>query len=154
MPIDMHALARLGAQTRIAELVEEIDALLEAFPDLGQEPARPVAAAATDKNLSKPRRPTASASASAQTDAAPATRTRKPMSAAAKKAVGERMKAYWAKRKGTASVAVTEPATTSAVEEPVAKLTAKRTLSAEGRAKISAAAKKRWKAQRKAKKAA
>ena len=48
MPIDLKALARLGARTRIAELVAEIDALLEAFPDLGQEQARPVATASNE----------------------------------------------------------------------------------------------------------
>jgi hypothetical protein len=154
MPIDMHALARLGAQTRITALVAEIDALLETFPDLGQERARSVTAASTEKNPSKRGRPTARANTSAQADAAPATRTRKPMSAAAKKAVGERMKAYWAKRKVTASVLVTEPATASTVAKPAGKPTTKRTLSAEGRAKISAAEKSPWKAQRKAKKAA
>jgi hypothetical protein len=75
------------------------------------------------------------------------------MSAAAKKAVGERMKAYWAKRKGATPTPATEPATASAVEKPAAKPAVKRRLSAEGRARISAAAKKRWRAHRKAKKA-
>ena len=41
MPIDMKALARVGARTRLAELVAEMDAILEAFPDLGKAPARP-----------------------------------------------------------------------------------------------------------------
>ena len=40
MPLDMKALARLGAQVRIVALVAEIDALLGAFPDLGKSPAR------------------------------------------------------------------------------------------------------------------
>ena len=36
----MNTLARLGAQTRIAELIAEIDSLLAAFPGLGEAPAR------------------------------------------------------------------------------------------------------------------
>lgn len=79
------------------------------------------------------------------------------MSAAAKKAVGLRMKAYWLKRNGAASAPVAEAAAPSTpeptTEKPTVKAAAKRTLSAEGRAKISAAAKKRWRGQRKAKKA-
>ena len=41
MPVDMNALARVGARTRLAELVAEMDAILEAFPDLGKARARP-----------------------------------------------------------------------------------------------------------------
>ena len=152
MPIDLKGLARLGARTRIAELVEEIDALLKAFPDLGQEQARPVAAASTDKNARKRDRPAKSAEASAQADAAPAKRTRQPMSAAAKKAVGERMRAYWAKRKAAASAPVAEPAAPAASTPKATKPTATRTMSAEARARISAAQKKRWRAARRGKK--
>jgi hypothetical protein len=152
MPIDLKALARLGARTRIAELVAEIDALLEAFPDLGQEQARPVATASNEANARKRGLRTASANASAQTDAAPAKRPRKPMSAAAKKAVGERMKAYWQKRKGTAAAPVLEPAPAAANAPEPEKPTAKRTMSAEARARISAAQKKRWRAAKRGKK--
>jgi hypothetical protein len=43
MPIDMKDLARRGAQSRLAELVAEMDSILGAFPDLGKAPARPAA---------------------------------------------------------------------------------------------------------------
>lgn len=36
MPIDMKELARRGAQLRLAELVAEMDSILDAFPDLGK----------------------------------------------------------------------------------------------------------------------
>jgi len=134
----MNAFARAGAAARIAQLQQEIATLHAAFPELnGTAPPAPRGRAAK------------------QTAAEiPLPRKRKGMSAAAKKAVGERMRAYWAQRKGAASTPVVEPAAASAPEKPAAKPAAKRTLSAEGRAKISAAAKKRWKAHRKAKKAA
>ena len=79
MTVDLKALARLGAQARVAELIAEIDAILKAFPDLGKAAARP-------------RRQ------GVQAEAKPAVRRRKRsrMSAAARKAVSERMKRYWA----------------------------------------------------------
>jgi hypothetical protein len=80
--VDLKALARLGAQARIAELIAEIDAILKAFPELGQAAARP-----GRQNI--------------QAKVQPAVRRRKrsTMSAAARKAVSERMKRYWAKRR-------------------------------------------------------
>ena len=82
MTVDLKALARLGAQARIAELIAEIDAILEAFPELGQAAARP-------------------GRQTIQAKVKPAVRRRKrsTMSAAARKAVSERMKRYWANRR-------------------------------------------------------
>ena len=80
--VDLKALARLGAELRLAQLVAECDAILGAFPDLGQAPARE-AVAETDA-APKPR---------------PPRRRRRPrMSAAQRKAVSKRMKRYWAER--------------------------------------------------------
>ncbi|MEP7306386.1 MAG: hypothetical protein ABJA98_12790 [Acidobacteriota bacterium] len=134
----MNALARAGATARLAELQQEIAILQAAFPELNRTSPPPHRGRARKQTAAEVTLP----------------RKRKGMSAAAKKAVGERMKAYWAKRKGVASAPATQPATASAAEKPAAKPAAKRTLSPEGRAKISAAAKKRWRALRKAKKAA
>jgi len=69
--------ARIGAESRLVELKAEIAEIERAFPDLGgrRGPGRPRAAEA------------------------PARRARKPMTAAQKKAVGERMKKYWAERR-------------------------------------------------------
>ena len=77
-------LARAGAVARLNELKAEIAEIEGVFPDLAgsRRPGRPRAA-----------------------DAAPSAkkRTRKPMTAAQKTAVGERMKKYWAaRRKATA----------------------------------------------------
>ncbi len=74
-------LTRLGAHIRLAQLVAEMDAILEAFPDLGEMPARPTS----------------------QVEAAPSKKTvrrrkRSRMSPAQRKAVSERMKKYWAGR--------------------------------------------------------
>src|SRR3954469_5608388 len=74
----MHELARVGAQARLRAIDEERSAILRAFPALGSRPM----------------------SASNNGSTAPARRTGKGMSPAQRRAVGERMKAYWAKRRG------------------------------------------------------
>jgi hypothetical protein len=79
--IDLKAYARRGAEARIAELTAELNDIYKAFPDLGRGAIRPSAARA---------------------GAGGRRRKRKPMSAAQRKAVGQRMKAYWAaRRKGS-----------------------------------------------------
>jgi hypothetical protein len=123
MPIDMNALARLGAQTRIAQLIAEIDSLLEAFPGLGKAPARVAKAFESEE---------------------PAPRKRRKMSAATK----AKIKAAWARRRagtGTEIQQTAEPAK----KAPEKK---KRKMSAAGKARIAAAQKKRWAAIRRAKK--
>jgi hypothetical protein len=80
----MKSLARLGAHARISELVAEMEALLTAFPELGQYRV-------------STRQPEPAA-----TGAAPkpkARRRRRKMSAEARRAVSARMKAYWAERR-------------------------------------------------------
>src|SRR5688500_13379878 len=77
------AVARPGAVARLNQLRAEIAEIDRAFPDLagGRRPGRPRATEAAE---------------------VPARRRRKPMTAAQKKAVGERMKNYWpARRKAT-----------------------------------------------------
>ena len=132
MPIDMQALARAGATARITELRQELAALHAAFPDLD-------GASAPRKRGRIPRK-----AAPAESDNQG--RKRKGMSAAARKAVGERMRAYWAGRKGTA--AAPAPADINTASPPAAP---KRMMSAEARARISAAQKKRWRAQKRSK---
>ena len=125
MPIDMKALARLGAQVRIAALVAEIDALLGAFPDLGKSPAR---AASTPAARSGGRRKGNKMS----------------------EATRAKLKASWAKRKA-ASVKPGGAEQTIADPKPVAAqvVVKKRTMSAEARARISAAQKRRWATRKK-----
>ena len=81
--LDLKDLARRGAVARLSELQEEAAAILRAFPELRR--AGNAGIAYTDDGttiLPGKRR-----------------RTRKPMSAAQRRAVGIRMKKYWAKRR-------------------------------------------------------
>ena len=82
-------LAKLGAQARLEQIEGERRAILEMFPDLG--PAR---------RGRRPGRPAAAAREGRVAAAKPA-RKRSRMSAAARKAVSERMKKYWAERRKT-----------------------------------------------------
>jgi hypothetical protein len=86
-PTDMHKLARIGAAARLAELEREIAAIRKAFPGVR------AAAAETAPTGAAPALP---AKVSAQ---APKRGRKKPMSAAERKAVSERMKRYWADRR-------------------------------------------------------
>jgi hypothetical protein len=87
--------ARFGAQARLQAIAEERRAIVEAFPDLGRS------------------------SGSTNGAQSPATRERKGMSPSQRKAVGERMKAYWAKRRG--EKAGTEGADTETVANRTAR---------------------------------
>jgi hypothetical protein len=88
-------LAQHGAQTRIAELRDEINLIEQAFPDMQR------------RRRGRPRKQKAAASSSAdaaQQSASPDKQRssksgRRRWTAAQRKAAGERMKAYWAKRK-------------------------------------------------------
>jgi len=82
MPIDMKALARTGAEARMKELQEEMADIQQAFPGIGGTSARRVQIRREGPAASPVRR-----------------RKRPKMSAAQRKAVGERMKKYWAERK-------------------------------------------------------
>jgi hypothetical protein len=84
---DLKGYARRGAEARIAELNQELEAIYGAFPDL--------------RTRSSPRMaPRADGEESLALGAeAPRKRRRWKMSAAQKKAVGERMRKYWAERR-------------------------------------------------------
>jgi hypothetical protein len=91
---DLHAYARRGAEARAAELKGELEAIYRAFPDLSgrRSPTKRVSAESytDDGHTTEP----------VEEDPLPGKRRRrKPMTAAQKKAVGERMKKYWAARK-------------------------------------------------------
>ena len=77
-PVKLQDLAQMGAQTRLATIDAEREALLKRFPDL-RLPQQPSAR----KNGSAP----------------PTDRRRSGMSPAARKAHGERMRAFWANRR-------------------------------------------------------
>jgi hypothetical protein len=88
--VQLQELARVGAEARLRAISDERQALLQAFPDLG-DGARSSRSASTATAPSRARR----------------SHKRTGMSPAQRKAVGERMTAYWAKRRaekaGTAS---------------------------------------------------
>ena len=86
MTLNLKELAKVGAKARLAAIQEEQAALLAMFPELRDGRARNTESAAPSP-------------------AAPAAKSRKrpPMSAAQKRAVGERMKAYWAAKRAEKS---------------------------------------------------
>jgi hypothetical protein len=72
----LHEFARFGAEARLKAIEEERNAIVRAFPDLGRVSGRTNGASS------------------------PSVPGRNGMSPSQRKAVGERMKAYWAKRRG------------------------------------------------------
>jgi hypothetical protein len=84
---ELQRLARLGAKSRLDEIRREEAAIRRAFPDIlggrGRKRAASTGTGGADGAASRGRR-----------------RRRSTMSAAARKAVSERMKKYWAARKG------------------------------------------------------
>jgi hypothetical protein len=90
---DLQAYARRGAEARVAELQQELDGIYSAFPDLrANRGGRPRKATSTQSSAMR-------ASTAGNDDATPRRRNRKPMTAAQRKAVGERMRKYWAARR-------------------------------------------------------
>jgi hypothetical protein len=134
MPIDMQSLARVGAQRRIAELLVEVDQLRSAFPDLDGGPGH--------RERGRPQ-----GTESDGNDGAAQKRKRKAMSPAQKRAVGQRMKTYWANRRSASGTTPSDASEQTAQATP-----AKRVMSAEAREKIAAAQRKRWRAVKRAEK--
>src|SRR4051812_20467289 len=97
--VQLRHLARVGAQTRLAALDIEREALLKMFPDLrlSQEPT-------ARKNGSAP----------------PAARKRAGMSVAARKAHGDRMRAFWANRRAEREGTAASPREIAADASPTA----------------------------------
>jgi hypothetical protein len=89
-PDELRQLARLGAQRRLEELRQEEAAIRAAFPDLD----RP----RSGRGLARRRRGAKPAGAIGAAQPA-ATRRRRTMNAAQRRAVSERMKKYWAARR-------------------------------------------------------
>lgn len=87
---DMKDFARRGAEARIAELNAEIEAIYGAFPDLRGRGAR---------KLIKVEETGTGSTRSGRGEHPGRRRRRRKMTAAERKAVGERMKKYWAARR-------------------------------------------------------
>ena len=103
--VQMHGLARVGAQTRLAALDTEREELLKLFPDLRVR-----------------QQPTTANTGSAQ----PAARRRRGMSPAARKAHGERIRAYWANRRAEKEGTAPAPREIAADAAPLAANEARR----------------------------
>lgn len=88
-----HEYARLGAAIRRAELVGEMRAIDKAFPELRFQ-KRTVALLKTNGSPA-----TAEPAATEDEPASRKRRKRRKLTAAEKRAIGERMKKYWAARK-------------------------------------------------------
>lgn len=100
--LDLKMYARRGAEARLAELKQELADIYRAFPDLrtrttGARTTRGRNAGAAQTDMGRLTNAAFSSGSMAGGE-----RTRKPMTAAQRKAVGERMKKYWAARKAAA----------------------------------------------------
>ena len=142
---DIRRYALTGAQARLAEISVELESIRRAFPELRENGSRGVrarrsAVTAGDEPITRARR------------------RRSTMSAAQRKAVGERMTKYWAARRSgsqgaTTSTSSERPAASAAKGRKAVKGAVKRgprKMSAAARKRISQAQKKRWAAKRKA----
>jgi hypothetical protein len=87
----MKGYARRGAEMRAAELNDELEGIYQAFPDLRKGSSAPVRVS--------PRRDQEDSLALGAAEETPARRRRRKMTAAERKAVGERMRKYWTARK-------------------------------------------------------
>jgi hypothetical protein len=125
---DLRRYALLGAEARLREIETELSAIRKAFPELREGGRLVEGSPMTGRSAGdQPHRP------------------RSRMSAAQRKAVSERMKKYWAARRGKEGNGG-QPTTTSG--KPTAVRTASkrrpRKMSAAARKRISDAQKKRW----------
>ncbi len=91
---DLRGWAVKGAEQRLLEIAEEARAIFQAFPELRQQ-GRGFNLQSTGTPRTKPATRRASASGGR--------RPRRPMTAAERKAVGARMKKYWAERRKAAA---------------------------------------------------
>jgi hypothetical protein len=147
---DMRRYALAGARARLAEMSQEAEAIRQAFPELREGNGRRSGYKGSNQS-GDDEFPTQTAG------------RRRGMSAAQRKAVGDRMKKYWAARKAASEGSsgssdtsnATSPRTAKRGIRRVAKATSgssqlpRRTMSAAGRKRISDAQKKRWAARRK-----
>lgn len=85
--LDLRAWAVKGAEQRLVEIAEEARVIFQSFPELRER----------GRGFDLPKG--ATRAGSPQADSAKPRRRRRKMSAAARKAVSERMKKYWAQRR-------------------------------------------------------
>lgn len=128
---DLRRYAAVGAEARLLQMAQEAAAIYRAFPELRGRGGQLSRATPTDGNLSS---------------GAVQRRRRSKMSAAQRKAVSERMKKYWAARRGKAEA----PESTGPKRAAAGKAGSRsrrrgpRKISAAARKRISRAQKTRW----------
>jgi hypothetical protein len=95
---DLRSYARRGAELRVEELNSELEAIYDAFPDLRQGPSPAVPRRADhEEELAFP------VAKEPPVAITPRRGRRWKMTDAQRKAVGERMKKYWAEKKAAAA---------------------------------------------------
>ena len=127
-----------GAEQRLGEIAEEAKLIFQTFPELrhrGRGFDLPKTSATTGASAESPGK-------------ASNRRRRRKMSTAARKAVSDRMKKYWAARRGGAHKGTPSQEAAQANDESRSRQGGARKMSAAARKKISDAQKARWAKQR------
>jgi hypothetical protein len=140
---DLRSWAVKGAEQRLGEIAEEARLIFQTFPELRHR------GRGFDLPKASPR-----AGGSVESPAKASNRShRRKMSAVARKAVSDRMKKYWAARRGGAQKGTrSRGAAAQANDETRSRQGGPRKMSAAARKRISDAQKARWAKQRAAKK--
>ncbi len=136
---DIRRYALAGAQARLTEMAQEVEAIRRAFPELRETRGQRRRANAAEQE------------SDGESVTLARTRRRRTMSAAQRKAVGERMKRYWAARRGgseTTGTTISDSAEKASKTARGAVKRGPRNMSPEARRRISDAQKARWAAQR------
>jgi hypothetical protein len=128
--LDLRTYAVLGAESRLLQIANEAAAIYRQFPELRQRGKGDLTSPGTDAD-----------EASGRAGATQRRGGRPPLSAAERQAASERMKKYWAARRGN-KTAIEQPARTAPRAAKAASRSAR--MSAAARKRISDAQKKRW----------
>jgi hypothetical protein len=131
---DLRSWAVKGAEQRLGEIAEEAKLIFQTFPELrhrGRGFDLPKAPATSGANMESPAKATNR-------------RHRRKMSAAGRKAVSDRMKKYWAARRGGAHNGTPSLQAAQANDETRSRQGGPRKMSAAARKRISLAQKARW----------
>ena len=129
---DVRRYALRGAEARLLELNKETASIYQSFPELRRQRGRRALAVA------------------AVVTARAGRRRQRTMSAAQKQEVSQRMKRYWALRRGAAAQGETGGAREGTAGARKSKAGGRRKMSAAARKRISDAQKARWAKRRKA----
>jgi hypothetical protein len=135
---DLRSWAVKGAEQRLGEIAEEAKVIFQTFPELrhrGRGFDLPKASARAGGSVESPAKATSRSH-------------RRKMSPAARKAVSDRMKKFWAARRGEGHNRTPSGQAAQANDETRSRQGGPRKMSAEARKRISDAQKARWAKQR------